>query len=763
MLPARSQPKQIGRYQILEPMAASGKVRAYHAVDQEYRRSVVLKTVAKDPKDSDAARDVARFKKESELGPRLRHPGIVEVFEYGEESGIAYLATEFVEGCTLQSRLRVPIADSGSVMIQLLSALEYAHSRGVLHLNVSPTHLVLTSKGQIKLTDFGGPSEGERNSPYRSPEQISGGRIDARSDLFSAGVFFYELLTSTPAFPGPIEELTEQICRRPEIAVSRVKQGVPSVFDQVCGKALAKSPKERYATARDFCDRVRAAYEQEFGAPPKDLVSNETAVSAFLSSLRSESKKARTKQPFAKPEPKQAAPPTKSNFSPDVLRTVEKALAPFLGPLARIVIKEAACKVTDINSLYELAAESLSNADRAAFLGKHSGTPQAESASGISSDSIETATATFLELPQSEPPRESSPPKVVQPSDAARVEVKTPPPPKEVPAEKPVRSHVADATPAIPQRPKVEIVKSENLHKDPAAPPPKPKPQADIVARLEDLLGKQPENLAGYLAEEPPELEQVIHAFIASVDALIRLYDGNGMTFGLTPQSIVFDRMGSASIQTSSATSAGRTMLGSPMGSPRYAAPEILADAAGAQDTSPVAADIYALGMMFYEILLGRKLFRAAVPNKTELDWLRWHADASKKAPALKTQLPDPSTPLSDLLESMLEKDVAKRAKDPALILMRLKSIAQQASRTVVRPRPGRASATKPGAEENISSPRQRTRPSALTIAVVIITAILLLVAAGVIALRFKNLKLWPPHDATGEVLVTGGNSAMRA
>jgi serine/threonine protein kinase len=650
--------------------------------------------------------------------------------------------------------LRLPIADAASMIIQALRALEYAHGQRVPHLNLGPAHLVLTSKGQIKLSDFGGPEEGEADSPYRSPEQVSGARIDWRSDLFSAGVLFYEWLTSTPAFPGPLEELSEQICHRPEVPVSRVKAGVPAVFDAVCGKALAKSPRQRYSSAGEFCDSIRAAYEETLGGPINDFVSNETAVSAFLSSLRSESKKAQKKQVVAKPAPKPAAPPSESKFDASVLQTVEKKLAPFLGPLARIVVKEAASNATDLNSLYELAAESLSAGDRAAFLGQQSPEILEKSAGAVTSDSIETATIPFAEGPPMVPLREPARPEAVESIAPPPAEVETPAPgPNLVAQEPPHRSASREVSSPAPEPRRADVANTDKpaALDAPATPAIKPGPPPDIVARLEDLLGKQPENLAGYLAEEPPELDQVIHAFIAAVDALVRLYDANGITFGLTPQNIVFDRMGNATIQTSSATSAGRTMLGSPMGSARYAAPEILADAGGAQLGSAVAADIYALGMMFYEILLGRKLFRTVFPNKSDLDWLRWHADATKTAPALKSQLPDHPATLSDLLESMLEKDPAKRAKDPAIILMRLKSVAQQASRTLVSI-PARKSPAPKSSPGNLGSRQPHPHRRSLSTVIVIIVSILLLLAAGVIVLRFKHLRLWGPRGTTGEV-----------
>src|SRR5689334_18715619 len=112
MLPARSQPKQIAQYQILESLPSRGKVNVFHAVEQGTPRHVVLRTVTKDLNDAEVLREITRLKKLADIGSRLKHPGIVDVFEYGEDGATAYLALEFVEGCNLHSRLRVPIPDA---------------------------------------------------------------------------------------------------------------------------------------------------------------------------------------------------------------------------------------------------------------------------------------------------------------------------------------------------------------------------------------------------------------------------------------------------------------------------------------------------------------------------------------------------------------------------------------------------------------------------------------------------------------------------
>ncbi len=728
-----SQPNRIGNYQILEALQSTGKLRSYRAVDPS-GRNVVLQAVAKDSRDKDAAKLIVGLKRQADLSNKLKHGGIVEVYGYGEDAVTAFLACEFVEGCKLQPRLRVPIIDAGSLITQLLKALEYAHTQGVLHLNLKPSNLVLTSKGQLKITDFGGPQGGTPDSAYRAPEQISGTEVDQRTDVFSAGVFFYELLTGIQAFPGPPEALADQIRQGVQVPASQAKPTVPSIFDRVCARSLAKNKDERPSSTRRFCEEISAAYVEALGESPKDLVSNGTAVSAFLSSMRTGSRKSRTKEASLKSQP--AAPPKAvqpSSFPADTLRSVEKELSPFLGPLARIVVKEAASKASDLNMLYELSSESLGNdEDRNAFLAKRPGVKKFDASNRSSKDLDGIETATFHDLTSDDLRPSISSAKsgplhleLSRPSTLVPSHLKNPPPSHDPGLNR--QPFIEDAKPA-------PSISDQSNARDRLAPP-KAASETNVVERLENLLGKQPESLAGYLLENPPAIDRVIYAFSASVEALIRLYDANGKTDGLVPQNILFDRLGKAAIRVASATSIRGTIVGA-VGSPRYAAPEMLADRSATGDVTPRTADIYALGFMFYEILLGRTRFAAAFSNKSDLDWLRWHADTTKTAPTLKSQLPDTPTALSDLLESMMEKDLGKRASDPALVLSRLKAVAQQASRTVVTPVP-HTPRDEPASEDSSS---HQEEANGKTRALVILTIVLLLAALAVMA--WRTLKL---------------------
>jgi eukaryotic-like serine/threonine-protein kinase len=125
--------RRLAQYEILETRASAGKVQIYRAADTANQRSVTLKTISRDSDDPETAATIAEFQEQARIASFLDHPGIISIYEYGEESGIAFLATEYVEGCALKEGMRVPIADAISMTIQLLSALDYAHGRGLVH------------------------------------------------------------------------------------------------------------------------------------------------------------------------------------------------------------------------------------------------------------------------------------------------------------------------------------------------------------------------------------------------------------------------------------------------------------------------------------------------------------------------------------------------------------------------------------------------------------------------------------------------------
>ncbi len=222
----------------------------------------------------------ARLFREAQACARLQHPAIATFFESGESDGVAFLAMEFVAGETLRDRLRrgpMPFPQALSVAASLLEALVHAHAAGVLHRDIKPENIMVTGDHLGKLLDFGIArlQEGDAGSEdrtevalteagavigtlgYMSPEQLRGQPLDERSDLFSLGAVFYEMIAGRPAYPGktPAERIAATLTA--EVEPLRAS-GVPSEVSVVLARAMARDPERRYASAAAFLSDLRA-------------------------------------------------------------------------------------------------------------------------------------------------------------------------------------------------------------------------------------------------------------------------------------------------------------------------------------------------------------------------------------------------------------------------------------------------------------------------------------------------------------------------
>ena len=723
---ATPQPERLGQYEILETLAHghSGWI-LYKGFDPIFRRHAFLRAIRKSLLDDYGAAMVGRLQNDVAAAARLHHPGIVGVYEYGEDSDSAFIASEFVEGSCLKEQSRVNAADAVSLIVQVLSALEFAHNQGVIHREIKPSNLLINDKGQIRIANFGIAELNAGTPAYMSPEQLSGGSADRRSDLFSAGIVLYELLSGVRPFGGPPESLMQRVCNEKERPPSEINPEIPKGFDAVCAKALAKSVNERYSTARSFSDAVRSAFESTFASLPSRVVSNNTVLTATLPrpTFEPESKPSlRVRDGLHAPAPIAASKWDEAN-----LRMVEKHLAAFVGPLAKIIVKDAAGKASDLRQLYSLAAESLKKPEeRQAFLAQMKGASPSSHSPEPPRSPLPGSTTPKSPVPQPvehraevKPHAQLTPPALkVEPvvaRPAARPEVKPAPQPELKSVAKPEIQPVAKPANPSPAKPAVKA----------AQPPAAPQPKIAPAARMEGLLGKQPQNLAGYLQDGPPQLEEVIHAFVSSVQALIALHATGSKKEALTPQSICFDHLGKASIELLQPTVTSGTSSGA--GNPRYAAPELFSEKSAKSDTSMAAAHVYALGIMFYEILLGRRLFaKTFADQRTDLDWLRWHADLESKAPQLKSLLPDHPVALSDLVESMMEKHADKRPSDLESLLSRWRSIAQRANKTIVLGKSSAKALVAKPASHGSTPPRKKNH-----LALVAMLIFILALAAG--------------------------------
>lgn len=263
---------QLGRYRISRVLGQGSMGIVYEARDPHLDRSVAIKTArVRDLPADQAAAFERRFLTEARSAARLRHPSIVSVFDAGQEGAVTYLVMEFVDGVNLKQCLNngVRFTSEGAVrlVLSVLSGLEHAHEQRVIHRDVKPENVLLDGSGLAKLTDFGiakvletdmdngtqlaGLSIGTPR--YMSPEQVKGLVVDARTDLYSAGVMLFELLTATTPFDGAHHmAVATQILNDPAPLASSRAPSVPAELDALVAKALAKLPEDRFQTADEF-------------------------------------------------------------------------------------------------------------------------------------------------------------------------------------------------------------------------------------------------------------------------------------------------------------------------------------------------------------------------------------------------------------------------------------------------------------------------------------------------------------------------------
>jgi len=274
-------PEQIGRYRILHKLGQGGMGVVYAAEDPSLGRRVALKTITRSDEESRE-----RFRREARAAASVSHPHACQIFEIGEDTGRLFIAMELLDGEPLSARLKrgpLTLAEALSLGREMLSALGALHAQGVVHRDVKPSNVFLTSRG-TKLLDFGlaRPLSTESGllslesdltrsglivgTPrYMAPEQILGDTVDGRTDIFAAGAVLFEALSGRSAFPGTkaVEVMHATLHEQPPALA-----GPPAVvaFDRVLRRALAKSPAERFPTAEAMSREIDGIVLGDSGA-----------------------------------------------------------------------------------------------------------------------------------------------------------------------------------------------------------------------------------------------------------------------------------------------------------------------------------------------------------------------------------------------------------------------------------------------------------------------------------------------------------------
>ncbi len=269
---------KLGRYELRNVLGKGAMGVVYEGFDTTLSRRVAVKTILKSVGlDPETVRDyAARFEREAKAVARFNHPNIVQVYDFGEENEVAYLVMEFIEGRELRSffveNMRFELREAVRIMGELLDALHFAHEAGVIHRDVKPANVMIDKQMRVKLADFGVSRIQENDQSqvgtmvgtpaFMSPEQIAGGKIDRRTDVFSAGTILYQLLTGDQPFKGGgAWTVAKMIMEEDPPSPSTKVFSVSPMFDAIVNKALAKKPEERYQSAKEFAGALRETLE----------------------------------------------------------------------------------------------------------------------------------------------------------------------------------------------------------------------------------------------------------------------------------------------------------------------------------------------------------------------------------------------------------------------------------------------------------------------------------------------------------------------
>jgi len=339
----------IGNYRVLEALGRGGMARVYRAYHPQLERYVAIKVLRNDLIEEQDL--LERFQREARMVASLRHPNIVQVFDFNIQDDIYYMVMELLEGDSLRARLnnyrsqgeRMPLPEVLAISNDVLNALGYAHSQGMIHRDIKPANIMLNAQGAAVVTDFGvaqiagstrmtvtGALMGTLS--YMAPEQGMQGQCDQRSDLYSMGIMLFEMLTGYTPFDAdtPLAILMKHL-HDPLPLPRRIDPELPAVLETILLKALAKDPNQRYQSAQEMSAVLRQIEPQDLPKGTRRLASSAPEIdthAVFSGTARQQIKD----QHFAE-----------LDTDPDLARSLNPALPPVetktTGPLHSLFLR----------------------------------------------------------------------------------------------------------------------------------------------------------------------------------------------------------------------------------------------------------------------------------------------------------------------------------------------------------------------------------------------------------------------------------------
>lgn len=340
-------PQKIGRYEIKSELGRGGMATVFLAQDPLIGREVAIKVLPREFLHDPSFRQ--RFEREARTIAMLEHPAIVPIYDFGEDNGQPYIVMRYMKGGTLSDRLRsgpMAIKDATHVMERIGSALDRAHANGVVHRDLKPGNILFDEYNQAFLSDFGIvkvqdtatlTSGGIVGTPaYMSPEQVYGNRdIDGRSDIYTLGVILFEMLTGRVPFSGdnPTKLMMSHVMD-PVPVIQKVNPALPPACNELIGRAMAKKPDERFSTASDLSEALKATSSSQaspFPRPSQAATVVEPLPSPIKSTTPPPSKVSSRPEPIPAP-PIFTPPPTPAPSS------ATRYLLPTIGVVAILVL-----------------------------------------------------------------------------------------------------------------------------------------------------------------------------------------------------------------------------------------------------------------------------------------------------------------------------------------------------------------------------------------------------------------------------------------